>query len=91
MWSRKKEVASEDTEEGFPGGPGLQTLLCNARDTGQIPGQEEPTCPGATQSVHHGYRASTLEPKSRNYSACTPRACALRQEKPLQREAHTKE
>ena len=31
---RKKPVASEDIEEGFPGGPGLKTLLCNARDTG---------------------------------------------------------
>ena len=31
---RKKPVASEDIEEGIPGGPGLKTLLCNARDTG---------------------------------------------------------
>ena len=52
--------------------------------------QEDPTCRGATKPVRHNYWACALEPTSDNYwspraattEARTPRACALRQEKP---------
>ena len=65
--------------------------------------QEDPTCSGATQLVRHNYRACALEPASHNYwarephllsphatttEARAPRAHALQQEKPPQREAH---
>ena len=33
--------------------------------------QEDPTCHGATKSVHHSYWACALEPASHNYWACT--------------------
>ena len=33
--------------------------------------REDPTCCGATKSVHHNYRACALEPGSRNYGAHT--------------------
>ena len=57
--------------------------------------QEEPTCLRATKPVHHNYEAHALEPRNPNCWAhksqllktmCS-RACALQQEKPLQREA----
>ena len=63
--------------------------------------REDPTCRGATKPVHHNYWACTLEPANHQYwarvpqlspraaitEAHAPRACALQQEKPLQREA----
>ena len=64
-----KEIGS------FSGGPVVKNSPCNARDTGPIPGWEEPTCRGAVEPVH------------RNYRACMPRAHALQQEKPPQWEA----
>ena len=49
--------------------------------------QEDPTCHGASKSVRHNYWACSLEPASHNYWAHSPRAHALQQEKPPQREA----
>jgi len=34
---------------GFPGGPVVKNLPCNARDIGSVPGQENATCLGATE------------------------------------------
>ena len=59
--------------------------------------REDPTCCGATEPVHHNYWACALEPVSHKYwsphatttEARAPRACALQQEKPPQREAYT--
>ena len=48
--------------------------------------QEDPTCRGATKPTHHNYLACALEPASHNYWARAPRARALQQEEPLQRE-----
>ena len=45
--------------------------------------REDPTCCGATKSVHHNYWACALEPTSHNYWARAPQ-----QEKPPQWEAH---
>ena len=64
--------------------------------------QEDPTCHGATKPVRHNYWACALDPTNHNYwarepqllslcatttEACTPRARAPKQEKPLQWEA----
>ena len=54
-------------------------------------GGEDPTYRGATKPVRHNYWGFTLEPTSHNYwsphatttDACTPRAHAPQQEKPL--------
>ena len=58
---------------------------------------EDPTCGGATKPVHHNYWTCALEPGSHDSWAhvlqllkpACPRACALKQEKPPQREAHS--
>ena len=57
---------------------------------------KDPTCHGATKPVRHNYRAYAPEPASHNYWARVPQllqpAClepVLRNEKPLQWEAHT--
>ena len=57
--------------------------------------REDPTCRGATKTMHHSYWACALEPVSHNYwslratttEACAPRVRAPQQEKPLQWEA----
>ena len=59
--------------------------------------QEDPTCRGATKSVHHSYWACALEPMNPQLlnpcatatEACAPRARAPQQEKPPQWEACT--
>ena len=56
-----------------PGGP------ASAGDTGSVSGLGDPTCRRAAKPVHH----------TCNTEARAPTAHALRQEKPLQREAHT--
>lgn len=43
---------------GFPGSPVVKDPPCNTRDTGSIPGREDPTCGGATSLGHH----NPLEP-----------------------------
>ena len=51
---------------------------------------EDPTCRGATKSVHHNYWArkpQLLSPRATTTEAHAPRAHALQQEKPLQWEA----
>ena len=53
---------------------------------------EDPTCRGATKPVRHNYRAcepQLLSPRATTTEARAPRARALQQEKPLQREART--
>ena len=59
--------------------------------------REDPTCCIATEPMHHSYWACALEPGNCNYWAYMPqllkpiclRACAVRPEKPPQREACT--
>ena len=43
--------------EGVPGGSVVKKLPANARDTGLIPDQENPTCHRATKPVRHNYWA----------------------------------
>ena len=40
---------------GFPGGAVVKNPPAYAGDTGLSPGQEDPTCHGATKPVHHNY------------------------------------
>ena len=56
-------------EEGFPGGSAVKNLLCNARDTGSIPGPGGCHMPQATKPVRHHHWASTLELETHNYWA----------------------
>ena len=60
--------------KGFPGGPVLKNLPCNAKDTGQSLFQEDPTCHRATKPratttkpVLYSLRATTTEPIFCNY------------------------
>ena len=55
--------------QDFPGGAVVKNPPANAGDTGSIPGPEDPTCRGATKTMHHHYWAFTLEPASHNYWA----------------------
>ena len=51
------------------GGPVVKNLLCNARDTGSIPGPGGCHMPQATKPVRHHHWASTLELETHNYWA----------------------
>ena len=62
-------ILAEQGTLGFPGGPVVKNLPCNAGDTGSIPGQEDSTCCGATKPMLHNYRACALKPESCNYWA----------------------
>ena len=49
--------------------------------------REDPTCRGATRPVSHNYKtheSQLLSPRATATETRAPRACALRQEKPLQ-------
>ena len=62
----------------------------NAGDTGSTLAQEDSTCHGATKLTRRNHWACALEPVSRTHGACVLQlACAPRQEKPPQWEAHT--
>ena len=49
----KGDGKSKGMRGGFPGGPVVKNPPCNARDTGLIPGLEDPMCRRATKPVHH--------------------------------------
>ena len=81
--------------QGFPGGSVVRIHL-PVQETGvRSLIWEDPTCHGATKSMHHNYRACDLEPESWNYwiyvpqllKLVHPKVQALKQEKPLQWEA----
>ena len=46
---------------GFPGGPVVKNSSCNARNTGSIPGLEDPTCSEPTKLVCHNYGVHVLQ------------------------------
>ena len=41
--------------QGFPGGPAVKNLPCNAGDTDWIPGPGRSHIPWATEPLHHNY------------------------------------
>ena len=67
----------------FPGGTVVKNLLANAVDTGSIPG------PGRSHMLwsNYAHAPQLLSLCAATTEARTPRAHALQQEKPLQREA----
>ena len=83
---------------GFPGGPVVKNLPCNARDTDHIPGwgrsymprEQLSPCVTTIEPSSWSLGTATTEPTSHNYwSPCALRVCAPRQEKPPHREACT--
>ena len=67
---KSKSCASKNNHQGFPGGPVVKNLPCNARDISSIPGPEGSHMPGVTKSV----RATNTEPSTR--AGGVPRVCA---------------
>ena len=55
----------------------IKNPLCNARDPGLIPGQEDSICLRATKPVYYNRGACTLESLSCNSRLHMPGACAL--------------
>ena len=72
--------------KGFPGGSVVNNPPVNAGDTGLIPAQEDPTGHGAANGSHGSHEPQTQGLRVCNITtaACTPRALAFQQEKPLQ-------
>ena len=63
--------------QGFPGGPVVKILPCNAGDTTSlIPGPEDPTCCKATKPVPQllSLRSAALEPQLLSPHAATTEA-----------------
>ena len=84
----------KEDDRGFPGGSVVKTPPAMQATWVQSPIQEDPTYHGATKPMCYNYWAHDLRPESRNpwahvpqilQPAC-PRACALQQEEPPQRE-----
>ena len=65
----------------FPGGPMVKNLPTNAGDTGSIPGPGRSHTSQSNQARAPWQLTCALEPRSRNYWAHAPRACAPQQEK----------
>ena len=68
---------------GSPGGPVVKNLPCIAKDTGSIPGPGRSHMPRSNLA----HVPQLLSLRTAATEAFTPSACALQQEKPLQREA----
>ena len=78
--------------EGFPAGPVVKNLPCNAEDTGSIPGPGRSHMPRSNlahvpqllSQCSRAHQPQLLSLRTGATEAFTPTACALQQEKPPQ-------